>query len=228
MKELQKCLQLLGMWKGTMPITYFLRNSGILKVYNLSDFQSSNLFKKTIPRSGKAQYQYSDLFDYNTKLLFKEYNEVHQRDMYGQEKLGLLPIMIIDCLRNGKVDLAIEYSEENLKLHGGLSSLQKNLERPINEKFRCPAILPAVNFLSLKFMSLRESPDVSWNKTTEELVTNYRMCVKAVGKSEEMADVQEMIGDNFSEVTKMAAKCDDRLLAENTVTAPSFIKILRR
>ena len=222
MTELQKCLRFFALWRGCTPITFFLRNSGVLKIYKLADFQSPSLAKKATPRSGKTPCHYSDFFDLNTNVLFNEYKEVHQRDIYGQEKLAMLPIMIVDCLRNGRVDLAVQYSEENLNLHGGLSGLKKKLDSETTQtKVNCPAVVPAVNFLSLKLLRLRESSGVSWNEETEDLVSNYRLCLKGVGRSKGMEDVTEMVCDNFSQVMELAAQCDNRLLAEN-IAATSF------
>ncbi len=130
------------------------------------------------------------------------------------EKLGLLPIVVINHLRAGKVESAIQYSEEYLRLNGGMSSLKKGLERPGEEKFAQSAILPAVNCLSLKFMQLKElePPSTALISELEAVVANYRLCLQIAKRYQEPSVVQEAIGDNFFNVTQAMREQDALLL----------------
>ena len=214
MIKLNRCLQRLGLWRGSLPMTYFLQDFAFLRVHKLADFQSPNLLNNVIPRKGKSEEQCSSSFNCDTTLLFEKYEKAHKNDFYGQEKLGLLPVMVLDCLRAGKVDLAIQYSDEYLKLNGGLLSLKESREKPKEEKVGSRAIVPAANWLTLRFMRLRELDSTNSAQTLEmeEITASYRLCLHMAKKYQGFEEMQEAIGDNFSNVAKEMAILDKFLL----------------
>lgn len=214
MMKLNRCLQRLGLWQGGSPMTYFLQDFAVLRVHKLADFQATHLLKTLIPRKDKNKEQCIASFNCDSTLLFEKYEKAHKSDLYGQEKLGLLPVMVLDCLHAGNIDLAVQYSEEYLNLNGGLLSLKEGREMPRENKMGNRAILPAANWLTLKFMQLKEMDltNPTWIPEMEKITANYRLCLQMAKKHQELEDMQEAISDNFSNVAKVMAIQDKFLL----------------
>lgn len=215
---MKSLLSRFSLWKTQHPMTFFLRNSGILQIYNLSDFQNTNLFEKAQPRTGKTSNNYIDLFQSSFESLYQEYDQANQRDKFAQEKLSLLPAMIIHCLRQGKVTLAIEYNEEHVNLCGGLVGLKKKLAGTANKtQFMHPATLPALNLLSLKFLNLPPfTSNSAWTEERQQLVIDYRACTEAAKLMTDTHDILSRIGNNFSNVSDMLEQYDKQLINECT------------
>lgn len=210
-------LQQFGLWKDRMPMTYFLKESGLLKIYKLSDFQSPELLDHVIPRNTKTKKQCRKSFDADPSLILERYNQAHSDNLYAQEKLNLLPIMTLNYLRKGEIDNAIQCAEENLKLNGGLSSLEKDRNNLTTEKISHHAVLPAANWLSLKFMQLKETPEFTWSTEMQQIINNYRLCLEISNKYEKTRDVQDSIRDNFLLVKQAESNYDHHLLHNGPV-----------